>query len=187
MKSGDWTAWSGASGVGSRALRALAVSVLFAWMASLSAVRAGAEEVTPDVGEEPRRLSMQFHAVDIRAALATIAEFSGVNIVASDSVSGHITLRLQRVSWPVALETILQAKGLAQRRQDGVIWVAPRAEITARERQDYEHRAAVQQLEPVQTRSFQLNYAKALDVMTHLLSPAAGGGFGGGSWGGSSA
>ncbi len=187
MKSGDWTAWSGPSGVGSRALRALAVSVLFAWMASLSAVRAGAEEVTPDVGEEPRRLSMQFHAVDIRAALATIAEFSGVNIVASDSVSGHITLRLQRVSWPVALETILQAKGLAQRRQDGVIWVAPRAEITARERQDYEHRAAVQQLEPVQTRSFQLNYAKALDVMTHLLSPAAGGGFGGGSWGGSSA
>ena len=187
MKSGDRTAWSGASGAGSRALRALALSVLFAWMASLSAVRAGAEEVTPDVGEEPRRLSMQFHAVDIRAALATIAEFSGVNIVASDSVSGHITLRLQRVSWPVALETILQAKGLAQRRQDGVIWVAPRAEITARERQDYEHRAAVQQLEPVQTRSFQLNYAKALDVMTHLLSPAAGGGFGGGSWGGSSA
>lgn len=58
------------------------------------------------------RLSMQFHALDIRAALAVIAEFAGVNIVTSDAVSGHITLRLQDVAWPVALETILRAKGL---------------------------------------------------------------------------
>ncbi|MBU3652357.1 MAG: type IV pilus secretin PilQ [Limnohabitans sp.] len=133
------------------------------------------------------RLSMQFHALDIRAALAVIAEFAGVNIVTSDAVSGHITLRLQDVAWPVALETILRAKGLGQRRQDGVIWVATRAEITARERQDHEHRAALHQLEPVQTRSFQLNYAKAVDVVAHLLSPSAGGAWGGmggaSSWG----
>lgn len=167
------------------ARRALLVSALAVSVTGLSAVRAWAAEDTPDLGAAPGRLSMQFHAVDVRTALATIAEFAGVNIVASDSVSGHITLRLQSVSWPVALETILQAKGLAQRRQDGVIWVAPRAEITARERQEHEHRAAIQQLEPVQTRSFQLSYAKAADVMTHLLSPSAGGGFGGGAWGGS--
>ena len=123
-----------------------------------------------------RRLSMQFQAVDIRTALASIAEFSGVNIVSSDSVSGYLTLRLQDVPWTVALETILQSKGLAQRRQDGVIWVAPRAEVSARERQEHEHRAALQQLEPLHMRSFQLNYAKATDVVTHLLSPSAGGG-----------
>jgi type IV pilus assembly protein PilQ len=166
------------------ALRVVFVSALALSVTGLSAVRAGAAEDTPELGAAPGRLSMQFHAVDVRTALATIAEFAGVNIVASDSVSGHITLRLQSVSWPVALETILQAKGLAQRRQSGVIWVAPRAEITARERQDHEHRAALQQLEPVQTRSFQLSYAKAADVMTHLLSPSAGGGFGGGAMGG---
>jgi type IV pilus assembly protein PilQ len=129
---------------------------------------------------------MQFHAVDIRTALASIAEFSGMNIVSSDSVGGHITLRLQDVPWTVALETILQSKGLAQRRQDGVIWVAPRAEISARERHDHEHRAVLQQLEPVQTRSFQLNYAKVVDVVTHLLSPSAGGGWSGGASGGGS-
>ena len=127
---------------------------------------------------------MQFHAVEVRAALAAIAEFSGVNIVASDSVTGHITLRLHDVAWPVALDTILQSKGLAQRHQEGVIWVATRAEVTARERQDHEHRAALQQLEPVQTRSFQLNYAKALEVMTHLLAPSSSAGWGApGGWG----
>jgi type IV pilus assembly protein PilQ len=133
----------------------------------------------PALEAPPKRLSMQFHSVDVRVALAAIAEFSGKNIVSADSVSGTITLRLQDVPWTVALETVLQSKGLAQRRQDGVIWVAPRAEISARERQDHEHRAALQQLESVQTRSFQLNYAKAVDVMTHLLSPSAGGAWGG--------
>ena len=169
-----------------RARRALVVWFLAVSGAGLLGSPARAAEDTPGAGDIPRRLSMQFQAVDVRAALATVAEFAGVNIVASDSVSGYITLRLQGVTWPVALETILQAKGLAQRRQDDVIWVAPRAEITARERQDHEHRAAIQQLEPLQTRSFQLSYAKAVDVMTHLLSPSAGGGWGGGALGGSS-
>lgn len=185
MRCRDGTAPRGALLGGSRTGCALVVSVLVVFQASLLALRVGATEAGSEAGDEPRRLSMQFHAVDIRTALATIAEFAGVNIVVSDSVSGPITLRLQRVSWPVALETILQAKGLAQRRQDGVIWVAPRAEVTARERLDHEHRAAIQQLEPVQTRSFQLSYAKAVDVVTHLLSPTAAGGWGGGAPGGS--
>jgi type IV pilus assembly protein PilQ len=164
-----------------------AICRLLTWVAlCLVAAPAWAEDsLSHDA--PPRRLSMQFHAVDVRTALATIAEFSGVNIVSSDSVSGHITMRLQDVPWTVALETVLQSKGLAQRRQDGVIWVAPRAEISARERQDHEHRATLQQLEPVQTRSFQLNYAKAVDVMTHLLSPSAGGAWSGGGLGAGSA
>ena len=175
-----------AAGWGRQVRFALAATALTVITGPLWESGARAAHDLPEAEGAPRRLSMQFHAVDVRAALATIAEFSGENIVASDSVSGHITLRLERVSWPVALETILQAKGLAQRRQDGVIWVAPRAEITARERQDHEHRAALQQLEPVQTRSFQLNYAKAVDVMTHLLSPSAGGGWSGGAGAGAS-
>ena len=162
------------------------VALWRAWMLCVMMTSVWAENaVTP--ADPPRRLSLQLHAVDVRTALAAIAEYSGMNIVTSDSVSGHITVRLQDVPWPVALDTVLQSKGLAQRRQDGVIWVAPRAEISARERQEHEHRATLQQLEPVQTRSFQLNYAKAVDVMTHLLSPSAGGGWGGGALGGGQA
>lgn len=145
-----------------------------------------ADSPTPDTPASSPRMSMQFHALDVRAALAAIAEFSGENIVTADNVTGHITLRLQDVPWRVALDTILQAKGLGQRRQEGVIWVAPRADIMARERQDHEHRTAIRQLEPVQTRSFQLSYAKAVDVVAHLLSPSAGGawpGMGGGMQG----
>ena len=156
-------------------MKSVLVDLCVPWLLVVGVSSALAVDASPPA-EPPRRLSMQFHAVEVRAALAAIAEFSGVNIVASDSVSGHITLRLQDVAWPVALQTILQAKGLAQRRQDGVIWVATRSEVTARERQDHEHRATLQHLEPVQTRSFQLSYAKAFDVMTHLLSPSAGGG-----------
>ena len=168
------------------------VAVIAPWsaLASDTAVRTPSvdtehEATAPPVGSPAapsapaKRMSMQFHAIDVRAALAVIAEFSGVNIVTADNVTGQVTLRLKDVPWELALDTILQSKGLGQRRQQGVIWVAPRTEIASRERQDHEHRAALQQLEPLQTRSFQLNYAKVADVMTHLLAPPASGAVGG--------
>ena len=142
---------------------------------SVDTVHEATATPTPSAAATAKRMSMQFHALDVRAALAVIAEFSGVNIVTADNVTGQVTLRLMDVPWELALDTILQAKGLGQRRQQGVIWVAPRTEIASRERQDHEHRAALQQLEPLQTRSFQLNYAKVADVMTHLLAPLASG------------
>ena len=99
-------------------------------------------------------MSMNFQNIEVRAALQVLADFTGLNIVASDSVTGSLTLRLNKVPWDQVLDIMIQAKGLSQRRQGNVIWVAPRAEVAAREKLEYESRLAAQNLEPLQTRSF---------------------------------
>ena len=108
-----------------------------------------------------KALSLNFHTIEVRTALQILADFTGLNIVTSDSVTGSLTLRLQHVPWDQVLDIITQAKGLSQRRQGNVIWVAPRAEVAARDKLEFESRIALQNLEPLQTRSFVLNYAKA--------------------------
>ena len=113
-------------------------------------------------------MSMNFQNIEVRAALQVLADFTGLNIVASDSVSGSLTLRLNKVPWDQVLDIMMQAKGLSHRRQGNVIWVAPRAEVAAREKLEYESRLASQNLEPLQTRSFALNYAKAADVAQQI-------------------
>jgi type IV pilus assembly protein PilQ len=113
-------------------------------------------------------MSMNFQNIEVRAALQVLADFTGLNIVASDSVTGSLTLRLNKVPWDQVLDIMMQAKGLSQRRQGNVIWVAPRAEVAAREKLEYESRLAAQNLEPLQTRSFVLNYAKATDVAQQM-------------------
>jgi type IV pilus assembly protein PilQ len=114
-----------------------------------------------------------------------LADFTGLNIITSDSVTGALTLRLHKVPWDQVLDIMAQAKGLSVRRQGNVVWVAPRAEVAAREKLEYESKLAAQNLEPMQTQGFALNYAKAVDVLTQIqggtVLPAmpAVGGYGG--------
>ena len=102
-----------------------------------------------------------------------MSEFSGVNIIMSDSVSGNLTMRLKEVPWDQVLHTILQTRGLGQRKEGNVIWVAPQSELAAREKVAMETRRAIGVLEPLQTKSFALSYAKATDLLTPLLNQAA--------------
>ena len=113
-------------------------------------------------------MSLNFQTIEVRTALQIVADFTGLNIVTSDSVTGSLTLRLQQVPWDQVLDIITQAKGLSQRRQGNVIWIAPRAEVAARDKLEFESRLALQNLEPLQTRSYVLNYAKAVDVVAHI-------------------
>jgi type IV pilus assembly protein PilQ len=124
------------------------------------------EEVKPTYTGAP--MSMNFQNIEVRIALQVLADFTGLNIITSDSVTGSLTLKLHKVPWDQVLDIMAQAKGLSVRRQGNVIWVAPRAEVTAREKLDYESKLAAQNLEPMQTRGFPLNYAKAVDVFTQI-------------------
>jgi len=119
-------------------------------------------------------MSMQFQHIELRTALQLVSEFSGVNIIMSDSVSGNLTMRLKEVPWDQVLHTILQTRGLGQRKEGNVIWVAPQSELAAREKGAMESRRAIEVLEPLHTKSFALNYAKAADVLPPLLNQTAG-------------
>jgi len=116
-------------------------------------------------------MSMHFQSIDLRTALQLVAEFSGVNIIMSDNVSGQLSMRLQDVPWDQVLHTILQTRGLGQQQTGNVIWVAPQAELSAREKNRLETRQAIQVVEPLQTRAFALNYAKAAELLPTLLQP----------------
>jgi type IV pilus assembly protein PilQ len=117
-------------------------------------------------------MSMNFQNIEVRTALQVVADFTGLNVVTSDSVTGSLSLRLHQVPWDQVLDIMAQAKGLSLRRQGNVIWVAPRAEVAAREKLDYESRLAAQNLEPMQTRGYALSYAKATDVVLQLQGGA---------------
>ena len=99
-----------------------------------------------------------------------IADFTNFNIVTSDSVTGAVTLRLKDVPWDQALDIILQAKGLGMRKSGNVLWIAPKDEIAAREKQELEAKASVESLETLRTQAFQMNYAKASDIAGQLTS-----------------
>jgi type IV pilus assembly protein PilQ len=133
-------------------------------------------KATQGQGFTGARLSFNFQNIEVRSILQVIAEFSKFNIITSDAVAGSLTMRLQEVPWDQALDIILQAKGLGMRITGNVIWVAPREEITAREKMALETVAALQNLETLRTQSFQLNYAKAVDIAAQLS--ASGSGFG---------
>lgn len=118
-------------------------------------------------------LSMNFQSIEVRTALQILADFTGLNVVAADSVTGSLTLRLQQVPWDQVLDIIAQAKGLSVRRVGNVIWVAPRLEVAARDKLELESQLAVQNAEPLRTQSFALSYAKAVDVVTQLQGGGA--------------
>lgn len=122
-------------------------------------------------GYQGEKLSLNFQNVDVRRLLQVIGEFTGMNMVISDSVQGAITLILKDVPWDQALDIIMQQKGLDMRKNGNVILVAPREEIATKEKLEFESRAQIGDLEPVRTESFQLNYQKA-SAMRALLTDA---------------
>ncbi len=127
------------------------------------------------VGE---RLSMDFQDIEVRSVLQLIADFTKQNLVASDTVQGRITIRLQSVPWDQALDIILRTKGLDQRKSGNVIMIAPAAEIAAREKLEIQASQQILQLAPLQTEYIQLSYAKAVDVQTLITSGRNNGGSG---------
>jgi type IV pilus assembly protein PilQ len=106
--------------------------------------------------------------VEVRAVLQVLADFTGLNIITSDTVSGSLTLRLKDVPCDQALDIILRAKGLDMRKSGNVVWIAPRDELATREKLALEARQQISELEPTHTESFQLNYQKAQDVRAFL-------------------
>ena len=107
------------------------------------------------------KLSLNFQDIEVRAVLQLIADFTELNLVASDTVGGRITLRLQNVPWDQALELILKAKGLDKRQVGNVLMVAPAAEIAERERQELETNRQLEELAPLQTEFIKIKYASA--------------------------
>lgn len=116
-------------------------------------------------GYSGEKLTLNFQSISTREALSVIADFTGFNMVLSDSVSGNLTLRLKEVPWDQALDIILQSKGLDYRKNGNVIQIAPREEIAAKEKIDFSSRQEITELEPLRTENFQLSYAKAADIV----------------------
>lgn len=120
------------------------------------------EEKFPYTGD---KLSLNFQDIEVRSVLQLIADFTGLNLVASDTVGGSITLRLQNVPWDQALDLILKTKGLDKRQIGNVLLVAPADEIAAREKLELETSKQIAELAPVRLDIIQVNYAKAADVV----------------------
>jgi len=131
------------------------------------------KKLTQGAGYNGQRLSLNFQSIEVRQVLQVIADFTGFNVVTSDSVSGSVTLRLQDVPWDQALDIILQSKGLGVRKNGRVLWIAPKEEIAAKEKLEFESLISSENLEPLRTQAFQINYAKAADIAPQLT---AGGG-----------
>ena len=120
-------------------------------------------------GYTGERLSLNFQDIEVRSVLQLLADFTGLNLVVSDSVEGNLTLRLKNVPWDQAMDIILKTKGLAQRRAGNVILIAPTDEIAAREKLELESRKQVEELERLRTEFIKVNYAKA-EAMAELLN-----------------
>ncbi|MDT6964342.1 type IV pilus secretin PilQ [Cupriavidus sp. SZY C1] len=127
-------------------------------------------------GYRGERLSLNFQNIDIRSLLQVFADFTNLNIITSDTVQGNLTLRLKDVPWDQALQIVLDSKGLASRRNGNVLWVAPKAELATKEKLELEAQQQINELEPIRSQVFQLNYQRAEDVRRMLLGLSAGGG-----------
>ena len=123
-----------------------------------------------------KKLSLNFQDIEVRAALQLIADFTGLNLVASDTVAGRITLQLEQVPWDQALALILKTKGLGQRREGNVLLVAPASEIAARERLELESRQQIAELSPLVSELVQIRHANAAHLFA-LFGGAEGGGW----------
>ena len=124
-------------------------------------------------GYKGEKLSLNFQNVEVRAVLQVIADFTGLNIITSDTVTGSLTLRLKDIPWDQALDIIMQTKGLDMRKNGNVVLIAPREELAVKEKQQLEAQQQISDLEPLQTEMFQLNYQKA-DAVQKLLSDKDG-------------
>ncbi|MDG2365331.1 MAG: type IV pilus secretin PilQ [Methylococcaceae bacterium] len=121
------------------------------------------------------RLSLNFKEIEVRSVLQVLSDFTGLNIIATDSVSGAVTLRLNDVPWDQVLSLVLKAKGLAMRQNDNIVLVAPAAEINKIEQDELASQKVVAYLEQLKTEFLQINYAKAVDIRDILTSGNGGG------------
>jgi type IV pilus assembly protein PilQ len=131
-------------------------------------LKVDATKLVQGTGFTGEKLSLNFQNIEVRSLLQVIADFTNFNIVTSDTVTGSVTLRLKDVPWDQALDIILRAKGLAMRKVGTVLWIAPRDELAAKERQELEASQAIQNLEPLKSISIQLNYTKVNDILGQI-------------------
>ena len=127
------------------------------------------------------KLSLNFQDIEVRSVLQLIADFTDLNLVASDTVSGHITLRLKNVPWDQALDIILRAKGLDKRQVGNVLMVAPASELAAREKLEIESKQQASELAPLKTEYIPVRYAKAQDLVSLFQTTGPKKGAAGGS------
>ncbi|MDB5886331.1 MAG: type pilus secretin PilQ [Polaromonas sp.] len=132
------------------------------------------DKLTQGPGFNGEKLSLNFQNIEIRSLLQVIADFTNFNVVTSDTVNGSVTLRLKDVPWDQALDIILQAKNLGMRKNGNVLLIAPKDELAAKDKQELESRAAIQNLEAVRTQSFQINYAKASEIAAQISAGGPG-------------
>ena len=136
------------------------------------AVQAAEEEVVKFFEEktyEGTRVTFNFQDIPVRSVLQLIADVSDLNIVVADSVGGNLTLRLTNVPWDQALDIVMDARNLDMRKNGNVLWIAPTAEIAAREQQLLQAQLDRRILEPLQTVIIPVNYASAEDLRTLIL------------------
>ncbi|MEE4361070.1 MAG: type IV pilus secretin PilQ family protein [Pseudomonadales bacterium] len=120
------------------------------------------------------KLSLNFQDIEVRSVLQLIADFTDLNLVASDTVSGRITLRLQNVPWDQALDIVLRTKGLDKRQMGNVLMVAPAAEIAAREKQELDNMRQIEELAPLRTEFLQIRYASASELVSLFQATGEG-------------
>ena len=132
-------------------------------------------KLTQGLGFNGEKLSLNFQNIEIRSLLQVIADFTNFNIVASDTVTGAVTLRLKDVPWDQALDIILQARGLGMRKNGNVLLIAPKDELASKDKLDLESKNAIQSLEPLRTQDFKLNYAKAAEIAAAVGGSGAAG------------
>ena len=123
-------------------------------------------------GYTGEKLSLNFQDIEVRAVLQLIADFTSLNLVASDTVAGNVTLRLKNVPWDQALEIVLKSKGLGMRQAGNVMMVAPPGGDRAREKLELESQKQIAELAPLKTEFIEINYAKAADIATLLKTEA---------------
>lgn len=129
-----------------------------------------------EFGYSGEKLSLNFQNIEVRAILQLLADFTGMNLVTSDTVQGNLTLRLKNVPWDQALDIILKTKGLAMRQNGNVMLIAPANEIAAREKQELEAKKQLVELEPLYSEILEINFAKASDLMA-IITTAGEDGF----------
>jgi len=134
-------------------------------------------------GYKGEKLSLNFQDIAVRSVLQVIGDFTGLNIIVSDTVTGNVTLRLKDVPWDQALDLVMQARSLDMRKNGNVVWIAPKEELALKEKKELEAIAQVADIEPLRSEIFQLNYQKAEEVRK-MLSPGGGAGGQAGAAGG---
>jgi len=137
-----------------------------------------------EVVYEGEKISLNFQKIEVRAVLQIVADFANLNLVASDAVSGDITLRLKNVPWDQALDIVLKTKGLDKRLQGNVLLVAPAEELAAQELAELENKQQISDLAPLRTELIRVKYANASEIVGMIQGGGAGGQGGAGGFGG---